>query len=103
MRTATFFLLAFSIFTGTLRAEPETQEKFSTLFNSQLQTLRARGVPDEIMRLLNIQRESVLKKADRIQFQKNHIPFLPIIPLHFRGIHDSMAAIRNGSKTGYTY
>lgn len=73
------------------------------LFDTQIATLTDRGVPEQIVEILQNQKGAVLKKASEMAIGDGNIPFLPVIPRSFRSPYDLMAMVRNGGKVGYTY
>lgn len=82
----------------------ETREKcLKSLFDAQITRMHDRGVPESIVEIFREQRDSVIEKAFEMKIKKGNIPFLPVIPRTFRGPHDLMAMVRNGSRIGYTY
>ena len=75
---------------------PECDE----LFDTQLQTLLERGCPKLIVKeFLEPLREKVIPYGRRGQ-KKVIIPFLPVIPLTFRGAFDLMSMVRYKNKEG---
>lgn len=84
----------------TKKAKREDLEK---LFDSQIQTLKDRGCPEQIVETLQNQKGSVLQKASEKSFAEGNIPFIPVIPRTYRSPYDLMAMVRNGDKRGYTY
>jgi hypothetical protein len=85
---------------GAKKAKRKDLEK---LFDSQIQTLKDRGCPEEIIELLTERRGSVLSRASKMTFEDGHIPIIPVIPRTYRSPYDLMAMVRNGNKQGYTY
>ncbi|MBI2096414.1 MAG: hypothetical protein HYT43_02160 [Candidatus Taylorbacteria bacterium] len=73
------------------------------LFDSQIATLKDRGVREQIVEILQNQKGQVVKKASEMTIGDGNIPFLPVIPRSFRSPYDLMAMVRNGSKVGYTH
>lgn len=73
------------------------------LFDSQIQTLKNRGCPEQIVEMLQRQRSSVLQKASEILFTKGNIPFIPVIPQTRRSAYDLMTMVRNNDEQGYAY
>jgi hypothetical protein len=84
-------------------AKKAKREDLEKLFDSQIQTLKDRGCPEQIVELLAEQKSSVLLKASEMTFEDGHIPFIPVIPRTYRSPYDLMAMVRNGDKQGYTY
>jgi len=84
----------------TKKAKCEDLEK---LFDSQIQILKDRGCPEQIVEMLQNQRSSVLQKASEMPFAEGNIPFIPVIPRTYRSPYDLMAMVRNNDEQGYTY
>jgi len=84
-------------------AKKAKREDLEKLFESQIQTLKDRGCPEQIVELLTEQKSAVLSKASEMTFEDGHIPFIPVIPRTYRSPYDLMAMVRNGDKQGYTY
>jgi len=84
-------------------AKKAKHEALERLFDSQIQTLKDRGCPEQIVELLTNQKSSVLSKASEMTFEDGHIPFIPVIPRTYRSPYDLMAMVRNSDKQGYTY
>jgi hypothetical protein len=78
-------------------------EDLKKLFDDQIQTLKDRGCPEQIVEMLQNQRSLVLQKASEMSFAEGNIPFMPVIPRTYRSPHDLMAMVRNGDTKGYTY
>ena len=75
-------------------------EKF---FDSQIETLNDRGVPEQIVEIFQNQKGAVVKKVSEMAIGDGNIPFLPVIPRSFRSPYDLMAMVKNGGKVGYTH
>jgi hypothetical protein len=73
------------------------------LFDSQIATLKDRGVPEQILEALQRQKSVVLQKASEMTICEGNIPFLPVIKPVYLGYYGLMAMVRNASKTGYIY
>ena len=87
----------------TDEAKQAKRNDLEKLFDSQIETLKDRGVPEQIVEILQNQKGAVVKKASEMAIGDGNIPFLPVIPRSFRSPYDLMAMVRNGSKVGYTY
>ena len=72
------------------------------LFNSQIATLRDRGVPEEVVETLLTYKSRAIAKASEMTIEEGNIPFLPIIKPLYLGYHGLMLLVRNGSKVGQT-
>ncbi len=79
------------------------RDYLESLFNSQIQTLKDRGCPDQIVEMFQNQRSEVISKASTMAFNESHIPFLLVIPRIFRSPYDLMTMVHNRSKAGYSY
>lgn len=79
------------------------QNGLEKLFDSQIATLKDRGMPEQIVEMLANQRSSVISKASEMTFVDGHIPFLPVIPRTYRSPYDLMSAVRYEDKAGFTY
>ena len=73
------------------------------LFDAQIASLKARGVPEQIVEALQSQKNTVVQKASSMTIGEGNIPFLPVIKPAYLGYYGLMAMVRNGSKEGYTY
>ena len=79
------------------------QNDLEQLFNTQIATLKDRGVPAQIVEMLHNQKGQVVKKASEMVIGDGNIAFLPVIPRSYRSPYDLMAMVKNGGKAGYTY
>ncbi len=66
--------------------DPSRYPDHAEFFDHQLEVLKSRRVPDDILNEFRAQREAVLAKAKTSVFAEGHIPFLPIIPLGYKGM-----------------
>lgn len=73
----------------------DAKQVYKQLFNSQIATLKDRGTPEQIVKILQGQKDWVLKKASEMTFGDGNIPFLPVIPRIHRSPYDLMAMVRN--------
>ena len=81
--------------------EIKRKKDLGELFNEQLRTLVDRGVPEEIInRKFWNQKKSVVQRASEIPAKG--IPFIPVIPLSYRGVFDLMAMVECYGGRGYT-
>ena len=76
------------------------REKLDKLFDSQIQTLKSRNAPKQIMAVLESQRETVVARALGMYVKNGHIPFLPVIPKDILSTDTQMRMVKNGKKTG---
>ena len=84
-------------------AKKAKREDLEKLFDGQIQTLKDRECPEQIVEMLQNQRSSVLQKASEISFAEGNIPFLPVIKPAYLGYYGLMSMVRNGDKQGYCY
>lgn len=77
-------------------------EDLDKLFDSQIQTLKDRGCPKQIVELVQNQKGSVLENANEMEIPEGHIPFVPVIPRIYMGVYGLMPMVRNNEKQGYT-
>ena len=87
----------------TAESREAKRSDLEKLFDSQIATLKDRGVPEQIVEILQNQKGSVVKKASEMAIGDGNIAFLPVIPRSYRSPYDLMAMVRNGEKAGYTY
>jgi len=86
----------------TAETNQSKQTDLGRLFDIQIATLKDRDVPEQIVRLVQNQKDAVIQKASGMIIGEENIPFLPIIPRSYLSPHSQMAATRNGVKVGYT-
>ena len=75
----------------------------SKLFDSQMETLKQRGCPSDIIKALVKMKNGVISKALKNQTPKNHIPFIPVIPRSMLNIDEQMKMVHYRDKKGYNY
>ena len=85
------------------KAKQAKQSDLEQLFDTQIATLKDRGVPAQIVEMLQNHCGQVIAKANEMTFKNGRVPFLPVIPRTFLSIYSQMPMVRSGSKTGYTY
>ena len=73
---------------------------YEQIFYEQIQTLGGVGTPPEIIEAFRIQRKKVVQRASEIPTKG--IPFIPVIPLAYRGIFDLMAMVIYHGNRGFT-
>ncbi len=73
---------------------------FDDLFDRQIQTLRDRGCPSQVLAMLISQKPQVLAKASTMTFKEGRIPFLSIIPFSALNLSTQMSMVRNGNQSG---
>ena len=86
-------------------------DDMDTLFRNQIEILRGRGTPEQIVEILESQKGVVLARASEMAIgdgpfdgtQGKHIPFLPVIPRSFRSLYDLIATARKGNQAGYNH
>lgn len=79
------------------------EEQLRELFDSQIKTLKDRGCPPAIMKMLVAQREKVIIHAGPITFDEGRIPFLPVIPTTYLTIYSQIAMVRKGDVLGCVF
>ena len=84
-------------------AEKTRRENLEKLFDGQVCILKHRDCPEQIIMLLKQQKSSVISKALKMNIENDHIPFIPVIPLAFRGLHDLVIMVRKNNKQGFTF
>ena len=87
----------------TIGAKKTRRENLEKLFDGQVHILKRRDCPEQIIMLLRKQKSSVISKALKMNIENDHIPFIPVIPLAFRGLHDLVMMVRNNNKQGFTF
>jgi len=87
----------------TIGAEKTRRENLEKLFDGQVCILKHRDCPEQIIMLLRQQKSSVISKALKMNIENDHIPFIPVIPLAFRGLHDLVIMVRKNNKQGFTF
>ena len=75
------------------------------LFDSQIQTLKDRGCPSQIIEAVVNGRAKVkvIDHAQTLNIADCNLPFAPVITPLYLGYHGIVAMVRNGDKSGYTY
>ena len=91
-------------FSGVSKLSPfnRASNALSDLFDRQIEILRDRGCPNQVLARLISQKSQVLAKASTIVFKDNRIPFLPIIPFSSLSLSTQMSMVKNGNKAGFT-
>jgi hypothetical protein len=87
----------------TTEAKQAKCNDLEKLFDTQIATLNDRGVPEQIVEILQNQKGAVVKKASEMAIGDGNIAFLPVIPRSYRSPYDLMAMVKNGGKAGCTY
>lgn len=75
----------------------------SELFNTQMETLKARGCPKSVIDALTAKKSEVIAKATEIETADGHIPFVPVVPRTEVDLGDLMKMVRNRDREGYNY
>ena len=73
------------------------------LFDNQIATLKDRGVPQQILGMLQDQKNTVVTKASNMTIGAGNTPFIPVIKPSYLGYYGLMSLVRNGAKEGYSY
>ena len=85
-----------------LEAERVKIEDLKKLFVSQIQTLKSRGCPKQILEMAYYSKTEVVQKASRMTIIEGYIPFVgPVIPPAYLGYYGLMAMVRNRDNEGY--
>jgi len=83
-------------------AQYSSSNALSDLFDRQIENLRNRGCPDQVLAMLIRQKPQVLVKVSAMTFKKNRIPFLPIIPFSLLNLSIQTSMVRNDNWLGFT-
>lgn len=75
----------------------------SELFDTQMETLKARGCPKSVIDVLASKKSEVIAKATEIETADGHIPFVPVVPRTEVDLGDLMKMVRNRDREGYNY
>lgn len=78
-----------------------TRRVLSSLFLSQVRTLANSTIPSCIQYKFESQRKEVLRVASLLCFEREEIPFIPVIPFTYRSFHDQIPMIEIDGKRGY--
>lgn len=73
------------------------------LFDSQIATLKDRGVPQQVLETLQNKKSEVINRASKMTIGAGNIPFIPVIKPNYLGYYGLMSLVRNGAKEGYSY
>ena len=87
----------------TTRQEKDTkarQQNLRALFDQQINVLKDRNCPDQIVEMLTNQKGQVINKAAKMNISKGNIPFLPVIPTTYLTIYSQMAMVKHQDKFG---
>jgi len=85
------------------KAKQAERSDLERLFDTQIATLKDRGVPAPIVEILQNQRDQVIAKTSEMTFENRRVPFLPVIPRTYLSIYSQMPMVKSGGKAGYTY
>ena len=84
-----------------MSAEYARRNNLKKLFDSQIETLKERNAPNEIVREFQSQKEQVIGKASSMVIGKGNIPFVPIIKPICLGYYGLMSMVKIGLKSGH--
>jgi len=73
------------------------------LFDTQIVILKDRDVPEQIIELLQSQKNAVVEKASKMTIGDSNIAFLPVIKPVYLGYYGLMSLVRHESKKGFVY
>ncbi len=85
------------------KAKQMKRADMERLFDSQIETLKDRGCPEQILEALRNGKQKVLDHAQSITVADGNLPFAPVITPLYLGYHGIVAMVRNNGKSGYTY
>lgn len=83
-----------------MKSAVEKKVDFDKLFSSQVETLKRVLCPEQIIEMLEHQRERVLKRASLLSLAEDTIPFVPVIPFSFRGVYDLLTMLNVKNRNG---
>ena len=86
----------------TTETKETRRNNFEKLFDSQIATLKNRGVPQQVLESLQDQKSVVIDKASKLTIGNGNIPFIPIVKPEYLGYYGLMSLVRNGQKDDYT-
>ena len=84
-------------------ANQAQRNNLEKLFDSQIATLKSRGVPQQVLEALQDKKSAVVDNASKMTIGAGNTPFIPVIKPSYLGYHGLMSLVRNGAKEGYTY
>lgn len=84
-------------------ANQARRNNLEQLFDSQIATLKNRGVPQQVLEALQNKKSAVVDRASSMTIGTGNIPFIPVIKPSYLGYYGLMSLVRNGAKEGYTY
>ena len=87
----------------TAESREAKRSDLEKLFDSQIATLKDRGVPQQILGMLQDQKNTVVTKASNMTIGAGNTPFIPVIKPSYLGYYGLMSLVRNGAKEGYFY
>jgi len=79
------------------------QAEYEALFDSQIKTLKSKGVSPQIIRMLSYQYYEVIEEASRTSVGDGNVAFLPVIPRSYLSVYDQMTMVESGGNKGYNY
>ena len=86
-----------------LEAEKAKQQGLEKLFDSYIQILDERKSSEQIIKMVQDQKGTVVEKASKMTIGEENIPFLPVIKPLYLGYHGLMSMVQNDGKQGYCY
>lgn len=71
---------------------------FEMTFREQIRTMRNRGVPKYLADRFAAQEEATLEKARRLDLEGERMPFIPVIPFRYVGLHGQVRMVKKDVK-----
>ena len=78
-------------------------DPLNELFDTQMETLKARGCLQSVIDVLVSKKNEVIAKATEIETQDGHIPFIAVVPRTEVDVENLMKMVRNRDREGYNY
>jgi len=79
------------------------EEDFNKLFFSQIQTLKDRGCPEDVLVILQNQHDEVVSNAQKMSFFEDNVPFIPVISKSAIDLKKLMNMVQVGDKKGKVF
>ncbi|MBU4374985.1 hypothetical protein KKH38_00555 [Patescibacteria group bacterium] len=76
------------------------KNELDALFDAQVRVLGTRGCPERVMELFKQAQTRVVTKALKMEIEKNHIPFLPVITRNYITVFSQMRMVLNKNVAG---
>ena len=85
-----------------MHKEQKEYPLLNKLFEVQLEKLESLGTPQVILEYFQNKKDKVIATAERFKSSEGRIPFLPVIPRGYLGIHVLMSMVKHKGKGGDT-